>query len=279
MKKILLPLMGLATLTAPANAKGRFETYDLQGFKLHVYYTHDAMDDASYIIEGAQTLVTMEHPLFKENAAEFDAYIAGLGKPVEQRIADYHVGTTGPHDVAMAEGMPRFVAGPVYDGIMRHFAHAFGDTIVDMPTGRTEEIAFGTTHQWAGVPFAFAPGASSDFPAASILIGGQLYYTHWAPARAHMSHLQINSPAAIEAEKAEAEKALSSGAELFIGGHGGAARADTVRFKIDYLRTLQRLLDENDTPETLTAAIRAAWPKLPGTEDVPALAEALLSAK
>ena len=31
---------------------------------------------------------------------------------------------------------------------------------------------------------------------------------------------------------------LASGAELFIGGHGGAAKADAVQFKIDYLKTV-----------------------------------------
>ena len=35
--------------------------------------------------------------------------------------------------------------------------------------------------------------------------------------KAHVSHLQISSPAAIDAEIAEAENALASGAELFIG--------------------------------------------------------------
>lgn len=279
MKKILPALLSLAALPASAQTCGRFETYQLNGFKLHVYYTNDAMADASYIVEGEQALVTMEQPLFKRNAAEFDAYVAGLDKPVERRIADYHVGSTGDHDVTMAEGMPRFVAGPVYGGMMQGFARTFGDTIVDLPTGKTEEVAFGTTHRWAGVPFTFAPGASSDFPAASILIGGQVYCTHWAPARAHASHLQIASPDAIEAEIAEAEKSLASGAGLFIGSHGGAAKADAVRFKIGYLRTLQRLLAENASPDAFAAAVRNAYPNLPGEEGLPQLAAALYAAK
>lgn len=92
-----------------AQIKGRFEVYDLDNCKLHVYYTNDALGDASYIIEGENTLVTMEQPLFKDNVAEFDTYLSGLGKPVEKRITDYHVGGTGNHDVVMAQGMPAFV--------------------------------------------------------------------------------------------------------------------------------------------------------------------------
>ncbi len=50
------------------------------------------MNDASYIIEGADSLVTMEEPLFKVNVKEFNEYLDKLGKPVEKTITDYHIG-------------------------------------------------------------------------------------------------------------------------------------------------------------------------------------------
>lgn len=216
---------------ASAQEKGRFEVHDLGSFKLHVYYTNDALGDASYIVEGRNALVTMEQPLFKDNVAEFDAYLAKLNKPAEQRITDYHVGGTAHHDVVMPEGMPEFTKGAVYGGMMQSFAQTFGDALTAMPTGKISEVAFGTTETYAGVPFEFRHGAATDFPGASILIDKKVYYTHWTPAKAHVSHLQVSSPAAVDAEIAESEKALKSGATLFIGGHGGAAKADAVRFK------------------------------------------------
>lgn len=276
MKKILstLAVAGMA-LGASAQDKGRFEVYDLGDFKLHVYYTNDALGDASYIIEGGDALVTMEQPLFRENVAEFDAYLSKLGRKVEKRITDYHVGGTGSHDVVMAEGMPEFTKGEIYGGMMKGFAQMFGDALTDMPTGKAAEVAFGSTQTWAGVPFEFRRGAASDFPGASILIGGKVYYTHWAPAKAHVSHLQISSPAAIDAEIAEAEKSLKSGAELFIGGHGGAAMADAVQFKIDYLKTVKGMLAENGTPEAFVGAMKRAYPDLPGADGLGELAKAL----
>lgn len=276
MKKILstLAVAGMA-LGASAQDKGRFEVYDLGGFKLHVYYTNDALGDASYIIEGGDALVTMEQPLFRENVAEFDAYLSKLGRKVEKRITDYHVGGTGSHDVVMAEGMPEFTKGEIYGGMMAGFAQMFGDALTDMPTGKAAEVAFGSTQTWAGVPFEFRRGATSDFPGASILIGGKVYYTHWAPAKAHASHLQISSPVAIDAEIAEAEKSLKSGAELFIGGHGGAAMADAVQFKIDYLKTVKGMLAENGTPEAFVGAMKRAYPDLPGADGLGELAKAL----
>ena len=275
MKKVLIILLNLLTITAMAQTKGRFEVHDLGNYKLHVYYTNDALGDASYIIEGKDALVTMEQPLFKDNVTEFDTYLSRLDKPVEKRITDYHVGGTGKHDVVMAQGMPEFTRGEIYGGMMKGFAQAFGDAMTDMPTGKATEIAFGTTQTWAGVAFEFRHGAASDFPGASILIGGKVYYTHWTPVMAHVSHLQISSPAAIDAEIAEAEKSLASGAELFIGGHGGAAKRDAVEFKIAYLKKMKEVFQANENAEAFVAAMEQAYPELPGAAGLADLGRAL----
>ena len=258
-----------------AQTKGHFEVHDLGNYKLHVYYTNDVLGDASYIIEGNDSLVTMEQPLFKDNVAEFDAYLSNLNKPVEKRITDYHVGGTGKHDVVMAQGMPEFTRGEVYGGMMKGFAQAFGDALTDMPTGKATEVAFGTTFTWAGVTFEFRHGATSDFPGASILIGSKAYYTHWTPAKAHISHLQVSSRASIDAEISEAENSLASGAELFIGGHGGAAKSDAVEFKIAYLKKMKELLAENNTAHDFVNAMKQAYPGLPGETGLEDLGKAL----
>ena len=230
---------------------------------------------SSIVVLSMDALVTMEQPLFKDNVAEFDTYLSELGKPVENRITDYHVGGTGNHDVVMAEGMPEFTKGEIYGGMMNGFAQAFGNALTDMPTGKATEVAFGTTQTWAGVTFEFRNGAKTDFPGASILIGGKTYYTHWTPAKAHVSHLQISLPAAIDAEIAEAENSLDSGATLFIGGHGGAATRDAVEFKIAYLKKMKELLAANDTAQTFVDAMKEAYPGLPGEAGLEDLGKAL----
>ena len=275
MKKALFILFNLLTITAMAQTKGRFEVHDLGNYKLHVYYTNDALGDASYIIEGEDSLVTMEQPLFKDNVAEFDNYFSKLEKPVEKRITDYHVGGTGNHDVVMAQGMSEFTKGEVYGGMMKGFTQAFGDAMTAMPTGKVSEVPFNATQTWAGVTFEFRHGAASDFPGASILIGGKAYYTHWTPAKAHVSHLQVSSPAAVDAEISEAENSLESGAVLFIGGHGGAAERDAVEFKIAYLKKMKELLAENKTAQAFVDAMKQAWPGLPGEAGLEDLGKAL----
>ena len=107
---------------ANAQTKGNFEVLDLGNFKLHVYNTNDALGDASYIIEGNDGVVTLEQPLFRDNVSEFNTYVTSLNKPVQKIITNYHVGGTGNHDIVMIEGMPEFVKGAIYGGMMQNFA-------------------------------------------------------------------------------------------------------------------------------------------------------------
>lgn len=275
MKKIFLFLLSFVSMVASAQTKGNFEVLDLGNFKLHVYHTNDVLGDASYIIEGNTGLVTLEQPLFKDNVSEFDTYVASLNKPIQKIVTDYHVGGTGDHDVVMIEGMPDFVKGTIYGGMMRNFAKIFGDAIVPMPTGKNEEVPFGSTQNWNGITFFFQKGVSTDFPAASIIIGDKVYYTHWAPAKSHVSYLQVSSPAAIDAEIAEAEKALKSGCGYFIGGHGGIAKSDMVKFKIDYLKVMKSIIAINKTADSFIEAMKKAYPGLPGESGLTDLANAL----
>lgn len=280
MKKIILTMAAAAlALGAAAQEKGEFEVYEFGNFKLHVYYTCDALDDASFIVEGADGLVTLEQPLFKDNAAEFDSYMEKLAKPVVQRICDYHIGGTGEHEIVMPEGMPEFIKGEVYSGMMQGFSETFGDALSETPTGKASEVPFGSEQNWAGVSFKFTEGPASDFPAASILIGSKIYYSHWAPSEAHANALQISSPAAIDAELQAASEALESGAELFIGGHGKAAGTEAAEFKAGYLKTMKEAYEANDSAEGFTAAMTEAYPGLPGEEGLAGLAAALYAAE
>lgn len=281
MKKITILAMA-AAIGLAANAqqggatnKGDFETKDFGSFKLHVYNSNDVMSDASYIIEAPNALVTMEQPLFKDNAAEFDRYLGSLGKPVAKRIADYHLGGTGDSELVMAEGMAAFTKQGAYAAMMEGFAKNFGDAIVSLPTGKAEEIAFGKAMTCDGVEFSFSHGVASDFPAASINIGGKAYFSHWAPAKAHMNALQITSPEAIDAEITEADNALRSGCEVFIGGHGGMADKSAEEFKAKYLRTMKEIYRGNKTAQTFVAAMKQAFPSLAGEDGLEAVANNL----
>lgn len=280
MKSIIISaLAAIVSLTAAAsqngNVQGNFETKDFGSFKLHVYNSNDVMSDASYIIESPNVLVTLEEPLFKVNVAEFDSYLDSLNKPVAKRIADYHLGGTGDSGIVMAEGMSEFTKQGAYAAMMSGFAESFGDAIVSLPTGEAEEIPFGTTMTCDNVGYTFNHGVATDFPAASINIGGKVYFTHWAPSKAHMTALQITSPAAIDAELAEINNALQSGCEVLIGGHGGMADKSTAEFRAEYLKKMKEIYGANNTAQAFTEAMKQAFPTLAGEEGLADIANNL----
>lgn len=276
MKKVFCVVLALFAVGAVSCSKdNKFQVIDAASFKMHVYNSGDVMADASYIVETKSSLVTMEEPLFKTGVAEFNAYLNKLGKPVAYRITDYHEGGTGANPVVKAEGMTKFMSEGVYDAMMKGFQKNFGDTMADRPTGKSEEIKFGDKLTVDGVDFEFQRGAASDFPGASILIGKKFYLTHWAPAKSHMSPLRISGPAAVDAELAESNEAAASGAEYFIGGHGGCADRSALDFQIDYLKKIGELLKSNSDAEAFAAAMKQAYPNLAGEENLEALAQNL----
>lgn len=264
-----------STVAADSVAAGHFDVRDLNGFKLHIYLTDDQMGDASFIIEGADSLVTLEQPLFKVNAAAYDSYLASLGKPVAHRIADFHLGNTADATILMPEGMPEVVKGPDYSGMMAHFAEVYGDSIEPLPTGETVEVPFGATVTLGGVPFTFLKGAANDFPGANILMGKDAVYSHWAPAKAHINTLYAADIAGVDARLAELEACLATGATLFVGGHGMPAGVDEVRFRIAYLNKVKELRASLPDAAAFAAALVEAYPSLPGEDGVEALAESL----
>lgn len=150
MKKRFAILSTLLTITAMAQTKGTFKTHDFDNFRLHVYHTNDALGDASYIVEGTQAVVTLEQPLFRENVAEYDAYLDALGQARrsahrrlpcgrDRRPRDGHA----RRDARLHEGC----------GLRRHDAELRADLrrrdrrSADGSDGR---VAFGTTQRWRG---------------------------------------------------------------------------------------------------------------------------------
>lgn len=124
-KKFFVTLFAL--LFANAAQAGIFEILDCGDFKAHVYNSGDVMANTSLLIEGKESLVAMELPLFKENAKEFDAYIAKLDKPLVRVLSDYHEGAVANVPNLMPAGMPAFMQGEIYTGMMAHFKNQFGD--------------------------------------------------------------------------------------------------------------------------------------------------------
>lgn len=275
MKKIMVIAAAAAMFAMGANAQSSFQSVKENGYTVHVYNSGDVMGDASYIIETDKGLVTMEEPLFKDNATEFTAYVQKLGKPVTARIVDYHEGNTGNNPITQPEGMPKFMHEGVYDGMMKGFQKNFGDKMVSRPTGQPTEVKFGNTITLDGVTYKFNEGPKNDFPAASILIGGKYVLMHWAPAKAHMNALQLGSKAAVAQALDGLKAAEATGAQYVLGAHGGLADKAAIDFRISYLEKIQQLLAKDNDAASFAKDLKTAYPGLSGEEGVDALAQNL----
>ena len=279
MKKILFAIVAMAvTLTASAQFKGEIEVYKLDNFTIHSYKSFEAMADLSFIIEGKDGLVILEQQSFFQSMKDFNNYLATLNKPVVKVIANYHTGGLAewkPEQIVMVEGMPEFEKGEIYGGMLGYFAQIFEGAMDLRPHGEVATVAFNSTQNWAGIDFQFLHGAKSDFPAASINIGNKVYYTHFAPAFAHMGGEQINSTAAIDATIAELTNAKASGCVLFIGSHGAPSRLDAVDFQLAYLAKMKETLNKTKNKDEFVKIMSDSFVGIPGVDNLKKVADTL----
>lgn len=285
MKKILTTLAStlalstmVTTLVAQTNLTEKMSVYELPNSKLHVYQTHDAMGDVSFIIEGEKSLVILEQPLFWDNIKEFNAYIESLDKPIDKVIANYH--SLGLADypsskVVMPTSMIEFGKSAMAQGMIAKFEKGFGESADFRPHKKAKGFAVPSTQKWGGVEMSFTAGAKSDFPAASILIDNKAYYTHFSPSKVHASPLQVRSRESVDAILAELNNIKSSGAEYIFGSHGEAASQEEVSFQIEYYQTICQLLEECSSADIFGQRLIVAYPSLAGVENIKTISKAL----
>jgi hypothetical protein len=267
------------TAVSETLSDGEVQVFDFGDFKLRAFITADPMGDMSNIIEGKTEVVILEYASFTKDISAENDYIQKLGKPVAKVIADYHLGgleKISPAQLVLIEGMPEFEKGPVYSGMLDSFTAAFSGAMDTSPHGDAAIAALNSTENFAGIDFQFLPGPANDFPAAAIIIGGKVRYTHWAPAKAHFSPLQIGHRDAVDAVLEDLKKAKASGCVLFTGGHGGGvSEIDAVEFQIAYLEKAKELLKTCANAEEFAAEMNQAYPNLAGGDNLTGLAQNL----
>jgi hypothetical protein len=279
MKKIVFSILMIGfALTASAQFKGNIEVYKMDGLTVHSYVSSEAMADVSFIIEGKDALVVLEQQSFHLSMKDFKDYMATLNKPVVKVVANYHTGGLADWEaskVVMIEGMPEFEKGEIYSGMLGHFSKIFAGAMDLRPHGEVATVGFNTTHKWAGIDFKFLHGAKSDFPAASINIADKVYYTHFAPAIAHMSGEQISNAAAIDATIEELSNAKISGCRLFIGSHGNPARIEDVDFQLQYLTKMKETLKATKNKDRFVEIMSQSFIGIPGISNLKTVADKL----
>lgn len=280
----LLPLLGMAQTShnccndsVQTTQDPRFSIKEFNGFRLHSFVPQGQGADPSYIIEGVDSLITLEQPLMRANGEAYDLYIARLNKPVAKRTADFHLGNTGDATLTTPEGMPEAFNGEQYQEMMSRFAKQYGDAMVALPTGKMETVPFDSALNFAGITFTFLHASTNDFPGADILIGHEVVYSHFTPSKAHIRARSLSDKDGVQSRIDELKRVKNTGASWFIGGHGAPVAVDMIEFELAYLKKTQELLKTQPDAKTFANALISAYPDLAGTDNVPALAELLYS--
>lgn len=260
-----------------AQYQGKIEVYRYADMTLHSYASTEEMGDVSFIIEGKDGLIVLEQQSFYNSIKDFGNYLKTLGKPVVKVVSSYHSGGLNAWDpslVVMIEGMPEFEKGEMAQRMMKGFAERFGEKMDTRPHAETGVVAANSRQRWASVDFQFVPAPStSAFPAADIIIGGKVFYTHSAPTIAHIRGIRDRET--IDKQLDYLKGIKNSGCELIVGSHGVAERMNVADFQITYLERMKTLLNTATSKEEFVAGMKDSFLGLPDERNLTATAENL----
>ncbi|MFR9650276.1 MAG: nuclear transport factor 2 family protein [Rikenellaceae bacterium] len=282
MKKLILSAVALVAIaTASAHElEGTVDLFEFDKFNVHIYTSPEAMGDVTIMVEGEKGVTLLEPQSFYKSIEELNTYIKYVGKPLDRVVANYHAGGLASYDsrrIVMVEPMVEFMGGEMAQGMMNKFSNVFQGAMDTRLVKVRKTISAASKQRFSGVEFGFSPGAHSDFPASSVNIGGEVFYTHFAPSKSHLSPMQLNSAAAVDAILGELVKGKESGCSLFVGSHGAVASLEEVDFMIEYLGRVKELIAECENSDIFSQKLLMSYPSLPGAENIQAVAKKLYS--
>ncbi len=239
---------------------GTVEIFERGDVRVHAYITHDAIDDVCLVLEHAGQAAVIELPPFKENIAELERYIAGLGVKTVAKIVDYHAaGDTFMHDVPAysTEEANEYNTTGGGAGLIKGFISSFGAGF-DSSVRLGEKILKAGKTQIAGIEMEILPN-SEAFEIAIPSI--KTVYMHML---GHDCHSIVPGKAGSEAMAANLQGYLDQGYELFLSAHYAPEGREDVETKIRYLRRENEIAAASKDAADFTAKMKAEFPGYSG---------------
>lgn len=126
-----------------------------------------------------------------------------------------------------------------------------------------------------GMRFNFTEGTESIDNQAALIIGGVFYYSPYAPTREHLSAERLSSREAVNAEFDAAQKAFGKKCKYYLGHYGEYGNQAGQGFVLNYLRDVKKQMNKCQNADEFIAAMKKAYPKLKGEENLEAVASKL----
>ncbi|MDO4339177.1 MAG: hypothetical protein Q4C91_14015 [Eubacteriales bacterium] len=240
---------------------GAVTVYDYGEIKLHAYATGDALGDEAYIVESGDALVGIELPGFTDGLEEWKAYIAEIGKPMNDLFLCDHA--TG---VSYVEGMTVYGTQGAKDSIESGTTFAttqglyetFGD---DFHGGdemaQINNVVSGTVTA-GGVEFNLIDRGETydlEIPALNVI------YTHML---GKTSHSILTSTEQMDSMLEILKSYQDAGYDMILSAHSAPEGQDAVAEKINYVMKAKELVENSSDAAEFTAAMKEAFPDYTG---------------
>jgi hypothetical protein len=236
---------------------GMVRVYNFDGIGLHAYETRDPFSDQSFLFETPKELIGLESPLFRDNLAEFTAYVRSLKKPLNHLIVANHPagGKTYTHIriYSTKTAQKSMESGGPIRAKTDSYASAYGKKWEADYPGITDTIKAGIVNI-GGINFVVKDTEESfdlEIPAINAA------YTHKAGGK---SHNILESREQINAMIAQMEDYWLKNYTLILTAHDIPISAEAAAEKADYLRTVKTLASKSRDKAAFIAAMKAAFP-------------------
>lgn len=232
---------------------GTMLVYDFGDIQLHAYETKDALGDENFILETADELVLIEVVGFTSNIEELQAYIQGLGKPLNNVVVAYHPAGADAYAQTTMHAAEGFGEAALIPGFIEIFGEAFNGSVpAEFELVEAGSVTIG------GVALNVIQTADAfdiEIPAIGV------YMTHMVGASTHNI---LPSIEAIDAMAAQMQQLKDKNYNLILSGHDVPRTIEITDEKLAYLKTFKELALSSASADEFTAAVNAEFPDYAG---------------
>ncbi len=241
--------------------KGEMEVYDYGHMKMHVYASHDLMNDYVIIVEKNDKSIMIESPAFYANFDELSEYLEQNKINIEGVLPPYHpLGATFINHAAFANAKV-YSSETVIDywengfgAVMKQgIPSKFGNTIDAVMYERDVYLEDGEI-EIAGIKLIITnsyDGFNVEIPEIETV------YLH---ILGHDVHSEILSPEHLDDMIVMLKQYTKNGYETYLSSHYGPENKAEALEKTAYLEHMKEIIAASKDGETFSKNMKAAFP-------------------
>lgn len=241
---------------------GHVNVYDCGEVQLHAFCTGDALGDECFIVEGTDSLVTIELPSFESSLNAYKSYVDYLGKPVAGLFVDAHVtggSILGDVPVYATAAAKAAIEGGSTNATTTGLAGSFGaDFRADDLAQVTDVVEEGPV-EVGGIQFEVQNAQADTYDL--VIPAANAVYTHMLGGACHSI---MPSVEAMDAMVAQLEGYQAAGYTFVLSAHSEPEGQQAVADKIAYVGKAKEIAAASTDAAGFIASMDGAFPAYAG---------------